>query len=99
MEEDFYYIELFEIYKGLLTERQREAFSSHYLFDLSLSEIAESAGTSRQSVLDSVKKVKEKLITFEKELRIKEIIDGVYNVALSVEDKVLSSKLKEIIGR
>ena len=99
MEQDFYYIELFEIYKGLLTERQREAFSSHYIYDLSLSEIAESAGTTRQSVMDTVKKVKEKLTALEKELRVKEMTDSVYNLANELLDKDLSAKLKDIIGR
>ena len=33
-EKDLEFIELFEIYKGLLTDKQRELFSSHYLLDL-----------------------------------------------------------------
>lgn len=99
MREDFYYTELYEIYKGLLTERQREAFSSHYLFDLSLSEIAEGAGTTRQSVMDTIKKVKEKLLSLEKELKIKEITDGILSVAEEINNQEISLKLKEIIGR
>ena len=41
MEKDLHYVELFELYQSLLTERQRELFRSHYYFDLSLAEIAE----------------------------------------------------------
>ena len=65
MEKDLRYIELFEIYQGLLTDRQRELFSSHYYYDLSLSEIAEPEGNTRQSVYAAVKKVKEKLDEYE----------------------------------
>ena len=70
MENDFYYIELFEIYKGLLTETQRETFYSHYYLDLSLAEIAQECNSSRQSVFDAIKKVKIKLKEYEKELKL-----------------------------
>ena len=62
MEKDLKYVELFELYQGLLTDRQRELFSSHYYFDLSLAEIAEPDGNTRQNVYAAVKKVKAKLI-------------------------------------
>ena len=43
MKKDFYYIELYEIYKGLLTDKQQDMFYSHYLLDLSYAEIAETS--------------------------------------------------------
>lgn len=97
MEKDFYYAELFELYKGLFTERQREIFSSHYSYDLSLGEIAESAGITRQSVLDTVKKVKEKLDFYEKQLSLKAIYDGLKEIAEETDRKT-SAKLKDLIG-
>ena len=65
MEKDLRYVELFELYQGLLTDKQRETFSSHYYYDLSLSEIEEPDGNTRQSVYAAVKKVKEKLDEYE----------------------------------
>ena len=97
MEKDFYYAELFELYKGLFTERQREIFSSHYSFDLSLGEIAESAGITRQSVLDTLKKVKEKLDFYERELGLKKLYDEIYKIAEETDQKT-SAKLKDLIG-
>lgn len=97
MEKDFYYAELFELYKGLFTERQREIFSSHYSFDLSLGEIAESAGITRQSVLDTLKKVKEKLDFYERELGLKKLYDGIYKITEET-DQNTSAKLKDLIG-
>lgn len=99
MENDFYYIELFEIYKGLLTETQRETFYSHYFLDLSLAEIAETEGTSRQSVFDAIKKVKAKLDEYEKELKIKATESEVLAVAEELTDAALKERLKKAIGR
>jgi len=45
---------LFDFYGELLTERQREFFDLYYNEDLSLAEIAENAGISRQGVRDVI---------------------------------------------
>ncbi len=98
MEKDLSVAGLFEVYKELLTEKQRNIFSAYYMYDLSLSEIAESEGTTRQSVSEALKKVKDKLNGFEKKLRLKEITDNIYALSESVSDEELAAKLKETIG-
>ena len=45
---------LFDFYGELLTERQREFFDLYYNEDLSLTEIAENSGISRQGVRDVI---------------------------------------------
>ena len=99
MEKDLEIIELFEIYKGLLTEKQRETFASYYYYDLSLSEIAEPEGSTRQSVYETVKKVKTKLIELESQLKIHEKEVKLVALAESVENQEISAKIKEIIGK
>lgn len=47
---------LFDFYGELLTEKQREYFDLHYNADLSLAEIAESSGISRQGVWDIIRR-------------------------------------------
>jgi len=47
---------LFDFYGDLLTDKQREYFDLHYNEDLSLSEIAESSGISRQGVWDIIRR-------------------------------------------
>ncbi len=100
-EKDFFYIELFELYKSLLTDKQKELFGSHYLYDLSLSEIAETEGTTRQSVYDAVKKVKNKLEDYEKSLKLKEKYDALKKIAseLKTKDEKLSESILELIGK
>ena len=50
MEEALFRTMLFDSYGELLTEKQREYFDLHYNEDLSLAEIAQSEGVSRQRV-------------------------------------------------
>jgi len=101
MEKDLRYVELFELYQGLLTERQRELFSSHYYFDLSLSEIAEPDGNTRQSVYAAVKKVKEKLDEYESKLHLQENNGKLLKIAMELKDsdKEASKRILELIGR
>lgn len=100
MEKDLKYVELFELYQGLLTDRQRELFSSHYYFDLSLAEIAEPDGNTRQNVYAAVKKVKAKLDEYESILHLNEKNQKLTDVAalLNETDKDAAIKIMEIIG-
>ena len=100
MEKDLVYIELFEIYQGLLTERQRELFRSHYYFDLSLSEIAEPDGNTRQNVYMAIKKVKEKLSEYESILKLREKNGKLKQVAEQIKklDQGLATEIINIIG-
>ncbi len=97
MEKDLEYIELFEIYKDLLTKKQRELFSSHYLFDLSLAEIAEEEGGTRQSVYDAVKKVKIKLSEYEKALKLRAKNQRLIELAKLTKDEQTAKGIREII--
>ncbi|MCF7936548.1 MAG: DNA-binding protein [Synergistales bacterium] len=56
---------LFDIYGALLTRRQREAYVLHELEDLSLGEIAEELGVSRQGAHDLVHRAREHLLRME----------------------------------
>ena len=101
MEKDLRYIELFELYQGLLTDRQRELFRSHYYYDLSLAEIAEPDGNSRQSVYAAVKKVKEKLDEYESTLRLHQTNAKLYSIAVALKDidEKKSKEILDLIGR
>lgn len=100
MEKDFRYVELFELYQGLLTDRQRQIFLSHYCYDLSLAEIAEPDGNTRQSVYAVVKNVKAKLDEYEREIGLykknQKLIELANEVGVNEE---LAQKILEIVGR
>ena len=52
---------LFDFYGDILTPRQRELFDLYYNEDLSLAEIAENCGISRQGVWDIIKRAEDTL--------------------------------------
>ena len=56
---------LFDFYGELLTQKQKEYFDLHYNEDLSLAEIAQSEGISRQGVWDIIRRAEESLRRFE----------------------------------
>ena len=59
---------LFVFYGETLTEKQRELFDLYYNEDLSLAEIAEHAGITRQGVRDSIKRAEHALREMEDKL-------------------------------
>ncbi|MCQ2387344.1 MAG: DNA-binding protein [Clostridia bacterium] len=99
MEENFYFIELFEKYKDLLTKKQKDIFEMHYSFDLSLSEIAEEKNITRQNVSDAIKSAKEKLVEYENILQIKGKSDKVLGLLEGKINQDLYDKIKDIIGK
>jgi len=56
---------LLDFYGELLTDKQRECYDLHYNEDLSLAEIAEQSGISRQGVWDNIRRADAALRTYE----------------------------------
>lgn len=88
---------LYDKYGSLLTQTQQEVFSDYYLYDLSLSEIAENRGISRAAISDSLHKSYEKLSEFEsklkliqKEEKLHELIEKSINDSSMSKDEALN---------
>ena len=59
---------LLDIYGALLTDRQRDVLDLYYNDDLSLSEISENLGITRQGVRDGIKRAEQQLLEMEERL-------------------------------
>lgn len=59
---------LFDTYGGMLTEKQREYLDMRYNQDLSLGEIAQVQGVSRQAVFDNLTRTEALLRRFEENI-------------------------------
>ena len=67
-EKDWNISYLLDFYGEILSEKKRSVMEMYYNEDLSLSEIAEQIGISRQGVRDIVKKTEEELVFWEEKL-------------------------------
>ena len=106
---------LYDFYGRLLTEKQRQVMELYHEENLSLAEIAEEFGISRQGVHDSLKKAEHLLTEYENKLglvaklmksrhaiaEIDRIIDGITDsLTASVEDKGEDkSEYKEAVAK
>ena len=84
---------LFDFYGETLTEKQRELFDLYYNEDLSLAEIAEHAGITRQGVRDSIKRAEGTLLEMEERLglarrfqEIQKALTLICDCALAIQD-------------
>jgi len=59
---------LYDFYGGLLTQKQQKVFGLYYLENLSLAEIAEEEGTTRQAVHDLLQRTEKRLAGWESKL-------------------------------
>ena len=79
---------LLDFYGDILSERRREIMELYYNEDLSLAEIAEIKGISRQGVRDSVKKSETELAELEEKLGLAEKFKKLKSEIASIGDEL-----------
>ena len=98
---------LFDYYGDLLTERQRSCVDMRYNQDLTLSEIAEELGVSRQGVYDNLSRAEALLRNMEEKTgcvqrametrkAVREILDAA-NKLITYQDKAVSVLAAQIV--
>jgi hypothetical protein len=98
---------LFDFYGDLLTDRQKEFFDLYYNEDLSLAEIAENAGITRQGVRDVLVRSEAILTEMEEKtgivrrfLEIQKISDQIENAVSQIilinEERYFSTDLLQL---
>lgn len=88
---------LFDIYENLFTEHQIKIFQSYYQDDLSLKEIAEDFGISRNAVHDVLKRVEVMLEDYEDKLSLLAKMGEIEDI-LEKNDE-LKNKIIKILNR
>lgn len=102
MKKDLSISGLNDVYGVLLTPHQREIIRNYYDYDLSLAEIAENSGISRQAVRDVIVKAVEQLKFYEDKLGFSEkikIMDGGISDALSSLEQGAYDDAKNVLKR
>lgn len=90
-------IMLLDFYGDMLTEKQRDFLGYYYNDDLSLSEIAENEGITRQGVRDSIKRAESQLLEMEEKLsfakRFEEVRRGL-NKIIQYADEISECNMR-----
>lgn len=88
---------LLDIYGGLLTDKQQDVMDQYYNYDLSLQEIAENAGITKQGVHDLIRRAEHSLLKTDEKLgfqnRLTSIQQGLEKVQQMLESENTSSEL------
>lgn len=96
MESRFQFINLYDLYGELLTEKQQEYFEDYYFSNLSLAEIAENIGISRNAVHNQIKDAEEKLLYYEQHLHLYERNQKMKEILVNVEEP-LKIQIEELL--
>ena len=97
---------LFDFYGGMLTEKQQECFDMRYNQDLSLGEIGEAMGVSRQAVCDNLARTEAQLRKMEdnigcvrRSLRTRKAVQQIQEAARQLpEDPTTSHLVRQILS-
>lgn len=87
------FVYLLDFYGGMLNDRQREVMSLYYDDDLSLAEIAEITGISRQGAHDLIKRGETKLIEADDALGLVSRFEGIKETVYNLEKIITSSQM------
>ena len=85
---------LLDFYGNLLPDKQLDMMEDYYGDDLSLSEIAENHGITRQGVHDNIKRAAAELKSYEEKLGLLKRFSDISDAANSIKN-ILSSEFTE----
>lgn len=91
--------ELFAVYGAILSEKQRLALEFYYNDDLSLSEVAENMGITRQGVRDLLVHGEEQLFLYEEKLGVYAGNRTVRDIAARIAGMTDDAGIKELASR
>ena len=87
---------LYDYYGELLTDKQKKYFIDYYFENLSLSEMSENYDISRNAIHKNLKETEEKLLYYEKVLKLYEKNKKIKKIIDNLDDD-LKNKLLELI--
>lgn len=95
MNEREYLMDLYDIYKDLLTEKQRLYFKNYYFEDLTLQEASDELNVSKQIISKTILQVIEKLKNYESTLHLNKI----YNVLNDIKENTIDENVRKELDK
>lgn len=96
MDDRNYIIVLYDYYMELFNDKQRKYFEDYYFNNLSLAEISDNIGISRNAIHKVIKNMEDKLYFYEDKLRLYDKACKLKNIVENIDDVALKEKLKEL---
>ena len=87
---------LLDLYKDLLTNKQQEVMDMYFLYDLSLSEIAEDTITTRAAVFDLIKRTTKTLENYESKLHLLEKREKILDIIKNLDENI-KNQIEDIL--
>ena len=97
MDEQKKLVLLYDYYSELFNDKQKKYFEEYYFDNLSLSEISENEGLSRNAIHKTVKNVANKLYEYEDKLRLYEKDEKIKNIINKINDKEIKKELEGLL--
>lgn len=95
MSERDYLMDLYDIYKDLLTDKQRKYFQNYYFEDLTLQEASDELNVSKQIISKTILQVTNKLKKYESTLHLNKI----YNVLTVIRETTTDENIKKELDK
>lgn len=92
-----YITSLYEIYKELLNEKERNYFEYYYFEDYSMQEIADLYKVSKAYASKYLNKINDKIINYEKILKINDRNSKIIDLLKNINDEDIKSKIIELL--
>lgn len=93
---ELHYVELFDYYGELFTDKQKEYFKDYYFNNLTLQEIAENNKVSRNAVHKNIKDITKKLEYYEDKLKLYSNKKKIEKLIINIDEEI-KEKIKELI--
>ena len=88
---------IYETYKELLSERERDYFENYYYEDYNLQEIADNYEVSKSYVGKYIGEITDKLEKYENALKVVDKFDKIRKIIEEEENPVLKFKIEEVL--
>lgn len=93
---NIHYVELFDYYGELFTDKQKDYFKDYYFNNLTLQEIADNNKVSKNAVHKNIKDITKKLDYYEEKLQLYNNKKKIEKLIKNIDEKV-RIKIEELI--
>lgn len=97
MKDTIYFNDLYDLYGDLFTDKQKMYFEDYYFRDLSLGEMADNYGVSRNAIFKQIRIVTDKLKYYDDKLHLYNKRKKIEEIIHNTNDNDLIEKLEKLI--